>query len=402
MKVVASFVFLLVTLWASSVAYADESAAENVVTLTTDSFDDSIAANEFVLVEFYAPWCGHCQRLAPEYEKAATTLKDSNIVLAKVDATVEKELATRFQIRGFPTLKFFVDGEAQEYTGGRSEESIVSWLRKKTGPPSRLLTSEDEYEEFVAGKKVAVIAFFDSEDSDSYSDYADYAKKSEDFEFAHILDVELAKAHGFEAPNSVKLVRNFDEDIVEKIDADFDFDSFLNAEAHPPFEEISQAAFGRFMKAGKAFGIVWLDEAKETAKEVKEWAEELAKKYKGKFPLSFGDANKFRGAVSALGGSGNVIPTLTVTVPPKDEQGRPDNSGFNEEIEFTKESVMELIEQVLDGSYVPWRKSQAIPEKNDDPVYVLVYKSFDDIVYSDKDVLVEFYAPCKNVCKSLP
>jgi len=68
--------------------------------------------------------------LAPEYEKAATTLKDESIALAKVDCTVESDLCQQHEVQGYPTLKIFREGTPSEYKGARQADAIVSIMKK--------------------------------------------------------------------------------------------------------------------------------------------------------------------------------------------------------------------------------------------------------------------------------
>jgi protein disulfide-isomerase A6 len=105
--------------------------------LTNDNFDKYVMdPNKNVLIEFYAPWCGHCKSLAPIYEKVAETFKNEpNCIVAKVDADGEKALGSRFGISGFPTIKFFskTNKEGEEYSSGRSEQSFIDYLNEKCG-----------------------------------------------------------------------------------------------------------------------------------------------------------------------------------------------------------------------------------------------------------------------------
>ena len=111
-----------------------KSNGKAVVTLTEDNFESMVMdSTDHWLVEFYAPWCGHCKNLAPEWEKAAKDLQSSpNIKLGAVDATVASNLASKYGIKGYPTIKQFNAGEkrgkgkkAIDYQGPREAAGIV-------------------------------------------------------------------------------------------------------------------------------------------------------------------------------------------------------------------------------------------------------------------------------------
>ncbi|XP_038134619.1 protein disulfide-isomerase A6 [Cyprinodon tularosa] len=103
---------------------------KDVVELTDDNFDETVLNSDDVwMVEFFAPWCGHCKNLEPEWAAAATAVKDQTkgkVRLGAVDATVHQVVSGRYGIRGFPTIKIFRKGEEPEdYQGGRSRGDII-------------------------------------------------------------------------------------------------------------------------------------------------------------------------------------------------------------------------------------------------------------------------------------
>ena len=107
---------------------AAASETSNVKVINTENFERLVAKDTWLL-EFYAPWCGHCKRLAPIYEQVATAL-NGEVHVAKCDATVDRGLAARFPVTGYPSI-YLVNGSAvYDYDGSRNKESIVNFARK--------------------------------------------------------------------------------------------------------------------------------------------------------------------------------------------------------------------------------------------------------------------------------
>jgi thioredoxin 1 len=79
----------------------------NTVELTTENFDEVVSGNDFVVIDFWADWCGPCRQFAPVYARAAE--KNEDIVFAKVDTEAQQQLAAAFEVRSIPTLAIIRD-----------------------------------------------------------------------------------------------------------------------------------------------------------------------------------------------------------------------------------------------------------------------------------------------------
>ncbi|RLN54265.1 hypothetical protein BBJ29_003679 [Phytophthora kernoviae] len=94
-----------------------------VLSLTTATFEEQVLnSKEPWMIKFYAPWCGHCKRLAPTWNKLSRALKESGSTtrVAKVDCTVHRRICSRFGVNGYPSLFYINDGNVYKYKGGRS------------------------------------------------------------------------------------------------------------------------------------------------------------------------------------------------------------------------------------------------------------------------------------------
>merc|ERR1712179_11618 len=131
--------------------------------------------------------------------------------LAKVDATEHKELGTKFGVKGYPTLKFFKNGVAQDYTGGRTADTIVQWLDKKTGPAAKSLEPKEDADNFVSDNQVAVIGFFKDPIAKEAVAFASAADLHEDVNFAITSNSAVFSQFAITDDAAVILLKKFDE-----------------------------------------------------------------------------------------------------------------------------------------------------------------------------------------------
>lgn len=308
-----------------------------------------------------------------------------------MDATEEKDLAQQFGVKGYPTLKWFPTGDVkdvQDYGGGRTADTIVSWLLSRELPALSVLEDAAELEAFKEKHDLIVVAV--TSDAAKIEVMQAFADANRD-------DVVCVVVKG--DADKLSIHRSFEgEDPVVDYSGEWEAEAileFVNAERFPLFAEINQQNFQGYMARGLPLAWLAVDPSetetfeKITAAVVGSGA---AKSVAGKVSITWIDNSKFDKHVESLGI--DSIPGLIVI-------------HENDKWKFTgdltdADAVSAWWKKWAAGEVDKFLKSEPVPEDPmDEGVYVLVGKSFDEVVNSDKDVFVEFYAPWCGHCKQL-
>merc|ERR1712184_56734 len=376
--------FIVTALMAFS-AYADEvTKEEGVLVLTTKNFDAVIAENEYVLVEFYAPWCGHCKSLAPEYAKAAGVL------------------AEKFEVRGYPTLKFFKNGKPTEYNGGRTADTIVTWVEKKTGPAAVALADVAAAAKFVEDNEIAVLGFFADAEGEAAKAFLEVAGGNDDLKFA-LGTADIAAEYKVEG-DAIVLFKKFDEgrnDLTEGLTDVEGITKFVASSALPLVVEFNQETAQKIFSGEiKSHLLMFLSKSADAYAEQHAIATKLAKEHKGQilFVSIDTDEEDHKRILEFFGMKDDELPGMRIIKLAEDMAKYKPVDGS-----ITEESIKSFVGDYLDGKLKQHLLSEDIPEDWDAaPVKVLVGKNFEDVAKdAAKHVLVEFYAPWCGHCKQL-
>lgn len=235
--------------------------------------------------------CGHCKRLAPEYEKATASLKnhDLPIVLAKVDTNEEtnKALASEYDVKGFPTLKIIKKGgsSVQEYKSPRDADGIVEYLNQHAGPTSVEIKSSDEATSLIDDKKVFIVGVFSNFEGEEYTNFTTVTETMHsEYDFGHTSDATFLSLKDSPVnPPFVRLFRPFDERYSDSQDFNVDsFDKFVE-EASIPLVVVltkdpeSHSHVIKFFNNPDAKALFFFNFTADNAEEFKVTYHELAK-----------------------------------------------------------------------------------------------------------------------------
>ncbi|KAF6167883.1 hypothetical protein GIB67_027661 [Kingdonia uniflora] len=374
----------------------------DVVILKEGNFSEFVEKNRYVMVEFYAPWCGHCQSLAPEYAAAATELKDEGVKLAKIDATEENDLAHTYDVQGFPTVIFFVDGLHRPYPGQRTKEGIVTWVKKKTGPGIYNITSTEDAEHILKNGDKVVVGFLDSLVGSDSDELAAASRLEDDVNFYQTASADVAKLFQIDPKakrptlillkKEVEKLSQFDGQFTKSAIAEFVFGNKL-----PLVTTFTRENAPLIFENPIKKQLLLFANSNDSEKLIAAY-QEAAKLFKGKLIFVYveidnEDVGKPVSEYFGVNGDGPEVIAYT---------GNDDAKKFVFEGEVTTESIKAFGEDFLEDKLKPFFKSDPIPESNDEDVKVVVGNSFDEIVLDEsKDVLLEIYAPWCGHCQSL-
>ncbi|KAG1693848.1 hypothetical protein DVH05_022768 [Phytophthora capsici] len=383
---------------------------DDVLVLTEGNFAEAVSGHDTLLVEFYAPWCGHCKKLAPEYSVAAKNLKelDPPIRLAKVDATAESKLAEQFGIRGFPTLKFFKgDVEAvKDYDGGRTSAEIEKWVVKKSGPAVKIVETAEELKELKEANDVVVFAVIDAEEGEART-LLEKLADADDLA-VYVASTSTDVTEDAAAVNKVVLYKKFDEGKV-LYDGEFEKEAlgeFVKGNSLPLVITFTQD------KAPMIFGgemtehvLAFVDTTKDYVSDIETALKTPAKENKGKLLHVIMPSTEKR-IVDYFGLKDEEMPAIMLV----NMGGAMKKYGFDYKADdFVAKIKDGLAEDLIvfeknyfEGKLTPQLKSADPEDDSEEAVKVIVGTEFQSrVIDNEKDVLLEFYAPWCGHCKAL-
>eukprot|EP00927_Polykrikos_kofoidii_P005625 TRINITY_DN1222_c0_g4_i1.p1 TRINITY_DN1222_c0_g4~~TRINITY_DN1222_c0_g4_i1.p1 ORF type:complete len:478 (+),score=100.81 TRINITY_DN1222_c0_g4_i1:70-1503(+) len=357
----------------------------DVVPLGTGNFSKHLTNNKYVLVNFYAPWCGHCKKLVPEFERAASVLKAKSVSLAMVDATTEKELSSKYNVKGFPSLIWFEDAEQSQYTGAKTSEGITEWVDSMIGPAVTETSAAPE-----PGKDKPRVVLHAASLLPGFEAAAKAHRRKAAWFYTKTSDsTKVVITHSGEEP----LTLTDGAGDKEKVS------TFVTSNVLPLFGKLEGDTFDRYMEA--KHGLIWSlfpadgEDFETVHKKHRPMMSEVATKVRSRFFVTITDTAQFAEAVDNML---NVKQFPAIAVQKK----AGDRRKYVYHGEMTAQNIIRFIEDVEADRVQPNFKTEPEPNGDDDGVKIVVGSTLRrELFHPTKDVLLEVYAPWCGHCKKL-
>ncbi|NXM88851.1 PDIA2 isomerase, partial [Oenanthe oenanthe] len=408
---------------------------DNVLVLHEHNFARALSEHQLLLVEFYAPWCGHCQQLAPAFAQAAAELRNesSPARLAKVDATAQTALATEFGITSYPTLKLFRDGNRTHplaYTGRLDSQGIVRWVQRRAGPSATLLQDTDTIAAFTDSQDLVVVGFFKDLKGEAAQAFFDVAAEMVDMPFGVAEAAELFQAYGLSA-DTVCLFKKFDErqtnfpvDPVRGLDT-AELTRLLRVHSLQLVMEFTNETSSQIFGAKIPHHmLLFLNKSSPEQLSLRDGFRAAAGGFRGEVRWPHGrnmqggfgtaqpqcppsPAQVLFVVVDVTGHGADVLPffgMIAADAPTLRLVRMEGNRKYRmEQDNFSDPAIRTFIQAVLAGKVKPHLLSAEPPEDWDTrPVKVLVGKTFEQVAFDEtKNVFVKFYAPWCPHCQAM-
>jgi protein disulfide isomerase len=394
---------------ASVVNAAGDEPVGEVLVLDDDNFAKIVPEHDILLVEFYAPWCGHCKQLAPKYDEAAKMLaadpETKHIRIAKMDADAHKKVPGQYGVSGFPHLKLFRNGEVGgDYNGERTAEAIVEYMKRKaTSAVNKEITDAAELKKITKSATVpTLVALCSSKDHVDYRLYKTVVARLADsgIEVYHSVTPAVLEAFGFYSSGcSIQLFSpsltgkptkaTYKGTVFKDKLRDWVLTSALtpftpyNSETQKLFEQLSSKHLIKILRSKDAPTV-----------DLKA-LEPVAKKHENDYLFATANMEDYKGEADSNCDSGVKICTLL-------RDGKKKTAyALNNEV--TASSLEQFIIDFEAKKLKPRMKSEPTPVPNKaGEVSVVVGSTFEtEVIQNEKDVMIEFYAPWCGHCKAL-
>ncbi|XP_065571993.1 protein disulfide-isomerase 2-like [Artemia franciscana] len=368
-----------------------------VIVLNNDNFTKFIESNQYVLVKFYDHECVHCQKLAPEYSKAAQKLADegSSIRFAKLDASQEEYFDWKYNITGYPTLMLFKNFTTEspiEYKSGGRSRMIVDWLKKNTGRTATSLKNTNKAKSFIKDNEIVIIGFFKDQSSEKAKRFLSVAADFQNYKFGITSEDEILL--GLNIHNETIVLFHKLDDRRTEFDDNYTEEAiraFINRESLPLVFDLSQADANIFTGGHQYHFVIFVSKISEQYNQAHQAAKQLATEFRRQVMFLIYDTEEDNFLATLFGAKRSEYPTMRLV-----RINLPQITRYKpQKFSLALETMRAFIQSVLDNKLQPFLMSEDIPQDwNTKALKTLVAKTFNEVVFdADKTVLVLFYSP---------